>query len=126
MAIKDWLGQDTTFPINGAFKPQTSIDEVNQCIQLLIATVPGERVQRPEFGCRLYTRIWDNIDEVASQGLTDIREAIEIYEPRVDLVSVNSRIFRDTGRVLFAVEYRIKDSNTVENLIFPFQSQVSQ
>ena len=124
MEIRDWLGQDTQFPINGAFKPQQGISEVNQCIQLLIATVPGERVMRPEYGCRLYTKVWSNIDQVASEGLKDIREAITNFEPRVDLVSVNSRIFRDTGRVLFAVEYRIKDTNTVENLVFPFQGSL--
>jgi phage baseplate assembly protein W len=119
---RDWLGQDTTFPINNAFTPQSGVGEVNQCIQLLIATVPGERVQRPTFGCRLYTRVWENIDDVASEGLTDIREAIQTYEPRVDLISVNSRIFRDEGRVLFAVEYKIKDTNVVENLVFPFSA----
>lgn len=122
MAIRDWLGKDTSFPINGTFKPQSGMGEVNQCIQLLIATVPGERVMRPEFGCRLYTRVWDNIDEVASQGLKDIREAIQNFEPRVDLISVNSRIFRNEGRVLFAVEYRIKDTNVVDNLVFPFSA----
>lgn len=122
---RDWLGQDTTVPIDGTFKPQKGISEVNQCIQLLIATVPGERVMRPEYGCRLYTRVWSNLDQVASEGLTDIRTAIDTFEPRVDLISVNSRIFRDEGRVLFAVEYRIKDSNTVENLVFPFQTAVA-
>lgn len=121
---RDWLGKDTTFPIDGAFKPQSGMNEVNQCIQLLIATVPGERVMRPEFGCRLYTRVWENLDEVASQGLKDIREAIDTFEPRVDLISVNSRIFRDEGRVLFAVQYRLKDTNTVQNLVFPFQTSV--
>lgn len=117
---QDWLGRDTKFPIAGAFKPQEGISEVNQCIQLLIATVIGERVGRPEYGCRLYTRVWENLDQVASQGLKDIQEAIDTFEPRVDLVSVNSRIFRDEGHVLFAIEYVIKDENTVENLVFPF------
>lgn len=119
---RDWLGQDTAFPINNSFVPQSGVSEVNQCIQLLIATVPGERVMRPEFGCRLYTRVWENIDQVASEGLSDIREAITNFEPRVDLISVNSRIFRDEGRVLFAVEYKIKDTNVVENLVFPFNA----
>lgn len=123
---KDWLGQDTICPIVGTFKPSKGMSEVNQCIQLLIATVPGERVMRPEFGCRLYTRVWENIDDVASQGLNDIREAITNFEPRVDLISVNSRIFRDEGRVLFAVEYRVKDSNVVENLVFPFNNLQAQ
>jgi len=125
MAQRDWLGQDTTMPIAGTFKPISGMDEVNQCIQLLISTAPGERVMRSEFGCRLYTRVWENIDQVASEGLEDIREAITNFEPRVNLVSVNSRIFRDEGRVLFAVEYRLKDSNVVENLVFPFSLQVS-
>lgn len=124
MAQKDWLGQDTICPIVGTFKPSKGMSEVNQCIQLLIATVIGERVMRPEFGCRLYTRVWGNIDDVASEGLNDIREAIQNFEPRVDLISVNSRIFRDEGQVLFAVEYKIKDSNVVENLVFPFQTAV--
>jgi phage baseplate assembly protein W len=122
---RDWLGQDTTFPISGSFIPQAGISEVNQCIQLLIATIPGERVMRPEFGCRLYNRVWENIDSVASDGLSDIREAIDNFEPRVDLISVNSRIFRDEGRVLFAIEYRIKDTNVVENLVFPFSAGVN-
>ena len=119
---KDWLGQDTTMPIKGTFTPSTGMSEVNQCIQLLISTMPGERVQRPDYGCRLYTRVWDNIDDVASEGLKDIQEAIQNFEPRVDLVSVNSRIYRDEGRVLFAVEYRLKDENNVQNLVFPFQT----
>jgi phage baseplate assembly protein W len=122
---RDWLGQDTTFPINGPFTPQVGVSEVNQCIQILIATMPGERVMRPGFACRLYTRVWENIDQVASEGLTDIREAIETYEPRVDLISVSSRIFRDEGRVLFAVEYKIKDTNVIENLVFPFSAGIN-
>tara|TARA_R100001086_G_scaffold193117_1_gene110230 strand:+ start:1455 stop:1832 length:378 start_codon:yes stop_codon:yes gene_type:complete len=124
MEIREWLGQDTVFPIKSSFKPVTGIDTVNQDIQLLIATVPGERVQRPEYGCRLYTKVWSNIDQVASEGLTDIRDAINNFEPRVNLVSVNSRVFRDEGRVLFAIEYRIKDTNTVENLVFPFSGNL--
>lgn len=122
---QDWLGKDTKFPIVDKFVTSEGMDEVNQCIQLLIGTVPGERVMRPEYGCRLYTRVWENIDEVASQGLSDIKEAIITFEPRVSLVSVNSRIFRDEGRVLFAIEYRLKDSNVVENLVFPFKSGVN-
>lgn len=123
---KDWLGQDTICPIVDTFRPSTGMSEVNQCIQLLIATVPGERVMRPEFGCRLYTRVWSNIDDVASEGLNDIREALTNFEPRIDLISVNSRIFRNEGRVLFAVEYKLKDSNVVENLVFPFSSLQAQ
>lgn len=125
-SLKDWLGNDTSCPIEGRFTPIQGIDEVNQCIQLLIATIPGERVMRPEYGCRLYSRIWDNLDSVASEGLKDIRDAIDNYEPRIDLVSVGSKISRDEGLVVFFIQYKIKDENTIENLVFPFKAQLTE
>jgi phage baseplate assembly protein W len=118
---KDFLGIDTKFPITGKFQRVESIDTVLQDLQILIATIPGERVMRPEYGCSLYTRIWDNLDSVAKQGLTDIRQAIETYEPRVQLISLGSQINRDTGTVNFSVRI---NTNNAANLVFPFQPQV--
>lgn len=122
---RDWLGQDTEWPIDNKFSPMKGIDEVLQCLQILIATIPGERIMRPDYGCNLYTRIWENIDTVASEGLQDIRVAIETFEPRVDLVRLSSTIDRDNGRVTFFIQFRLKDENTVQNLVFPFQTQVN-
>lgn len=121
---RDFLGRDTQFPIQGKFRAVRGIDTVVQDLQILIATVPGERVQRPTYGCRLYTRAWSNIDDVARDGLSDIREAVEQFEPRVELISVEARINRDIGRLDFRVLFRIIDSNVVGNLVFPFQTQV--
>jgi phage baseplate assembly protein W len=122
---RDFLGKDTKFPIVGRFQPVKGVDTVVQDLQILIATVPGERVNRPAYGCRLYTRVWDNIDTVARDGLTDIRAAIEAFEPRVQLISLSATINRDLGSVDFRVVFRIIDSNVVTNLVFPFQTQVS-
>lgn len=121
---RDFLGTDTKFPIRGKFQKVESLETVLQDIQILIATVPGERVNRPEYGCRLYTRVWDNLDSVARQGLTDIREAIQTYEPRVELISLTSSINRDTGTVNFSVRFKVVNTNNAANLVFPFQPQV--
>ena len=122
---RDFLGRDTRFPIAGKFTPVKGIDTVVQDLQILIATVPGERVQRPTYGCRLYTRVWDNIDDVARDGLVDIRTAIEQFEPRVELISLSASLNRDLGRLDFRVVFRIIDTNVVTNLVFPFQTQVT-
>lgn len=123
--MQDFLGKDTRFPIEGKFQPVKGIDIVLQDLQILISTIPGERVMRPEYGCRLYTRIWDNIDDVAREGLSDLRDAIKTYEPRVELISVSSRVNRDIGSVDFSVKFRIIGTNVAQNLVFPFQTQVS-
>lgn len=121
---RDFLGTDTKFPIQGRFQKVSSTDTVIQDLQILISTVPGERVNRPDYGCRLYTRVWDNLDSVARQGLSDIRDAILKYEPRVELISVTSQIDRDTGSVNFSVKFKIVNTNNAANLVFPFQPQV--
>lgn len=122
---RDFLGTDTKFPIQGKFQKVQGMETVIQDLQILIATVPGERVNRPEYGCKLYTRVWDNLDTVARQGLTDIREAIDEYEPRVQLISLTSQINRDTGAVNFSIKFKIKDQNVAANLVFPFQTQAT-
>jgi len=121
---KDFLGQDTVLPISGKFKKVTGVNTVVQDIQILIGTVPGERVHRPLYGCRLYTRVWDNIDDVANAGVIDIRDALIEYEPRVDLTSVRAKIDRDSGTVSFIVTFVIIETNTPLNLVFPFQTSV--
>jgi phage baseplate assembly protein W len=122
--VRDFLGTDTRFPISGKFQKVQGLDTVIQDLQILIGTVPGERVNRPEYGCRLYTRVWDNIDEVARQGLIDIREAVQLYEPRIELLSVSANIARNTGLINFIIKFRIVNSNTAANLVFPFQPQL--
>jgi uncharacterized protein len=122
---RDFLGRDTRFPISGKFEQVKGIDTVVQDLQILISTVPGERVNRPTYGCRLYTRTWDNIDTVARDGLTDIRAAVEDFEPRVELISLAANVNRDIGSIDFRVTFRIIETNVVTNLVFPFQTQVA-
>ena len=122
---RDFLGKDTKLPIQGKFQSIKGIDTVLQDIQILLATVPGERVMRPEYGCGLFTRVWDNIDYVASQGVIDIQEAIAAFEPRVRLDNVVAVANRDTGLISFTISFTIIETNTPQNLVFPFQTQLN-
>lgn len=122
---RDFLGVDTQFPIKGKFKRVDEIDVVLQDIQILIGTLQGERVMRPNYGCRLYTRMWDSIEDVAQQGVNDIRDAIRDFEPRVDLLRVEAVVSREQGMIRFIVSFRLKNTNTAANLVFPFQPRVA-
>ena len=120
MATQDFLGRDLQFPIRGEFKPTKGMNTLNQDIQLLLATIPGERVHRPNYGSALYTRIWDNLEDAAQRGAGDIRTALEQFEPRIRLLRVTAIMNRPQGRVEFQILYKAKETNSVENLVFPF------
>jgi phage baseplate assembly protein W len=120
----DFLGQDAKLPIQDKFEKVEGIDNLLQSLQILLGTRIGERVQRPDYGCNLFNRIWDNIDDVARQGIVDIREAIENFEPRVLLKGVSAQVDRNTGLISFVISFVVIETNTPLNLVFPFQIQV--
>lgn len=121
-SIKDRLGQDLKFPINGNFEPVSEIDALIQDIEQLLLTAPGERVFRPEFGCNLKNMIWENVDTVAEQGKEQIKSALALFEPRITVLDVISTMNRDTGLVTFGIKFYINNTDSVVNLVFPFRT----
>lgn len=128
MARQEYLGRSLKFPINEKFEPEKGIDLVLQDIQMLLLTNKGERVMRPDFGCNLGSRIWDNLTVVADRGIGDVTEAIEEFEPRVQLIEVVPTVDRSRGLVFFNIRFLIREANVERNLIFPFKpvSDLSQ
>jgi uncharacterized protein len=123
---RHFLGTDAKFPISGKFEKVDGLDVVLQDLQILIGTIPGERVMRPTYGCNLYRRTWENIDQVAQEGVLDIRQAILSFEPRVDLLEVRAFINRQSGEVRFSVLFKIINTNVPQNLVFPFQTSLTE
>lgn len=55
-------------------------------ILAVLLTNPGERVMRPSYGVGIYSFVWENPDPlVEQQMLTNIRQAVNIWEPNVTL-----------------------------------------
>jgi len=69
---------------------------VRSSIYQILGTWIGERVMLPEFGSRIKELLFDPIDEV-SIALARVYtiEAIEKWEPRVQLIDVTTRILAD-------------------------------
>jgi hypothetical protein len=49
-----------------------------------------------------------------------VREALERWEPRIELEAVDAVGEQSTGTVHITVAYRVKSTNDVRNLVFPF------
>lgn len=91
---------DEEDPVGLVIDPAGGIDTVaddeaiRQSLMLLISTRPGERVMRPEYGCDLSRLVFSpNDDTTAGLAIHFVRQAVERWEPRVEVLRV------DAGRV---------------------------
>ena len=63
---------------------------IARSIRNLVFTLPSERFFNQNLGSKTSQSLFENIDDVSASILQDeIRNTIENYEPRVDLISVD-------------------------------------
>jgi phage baseplate assembly protein W len=122
-----FLGRGWAFPpsfsAGGARVEMASgADDIQESLQILLGTVPGERVMQEAFGVNLESMVFEELD----QGLVNtiermIQDAIVDFEPRVDLDGVDvSRSDRDAATVIISVRYTVRGTNSRYNMVFPF------
>jgi len=95
---------------------------VEQSLKILLLTALGQRVMRPDFGCRAPSLVFSP-GSLQYLGLLEntVREAVRDWEPRVDLVEVRVETDpADETQVTVNIGYRIRQTNTRGNLVFPF------
>lgn len=121
----DFIGNGWGFPAAiapaGSVRLVTGADEIDAAIRMILSTVPGERVMRPEFGCAMWRHVFDPLT-AGTQGLIEqaVREAVERWEPRVELDRVETTADAADGTVLIGLDYRVRATNDHRNLVFPF------
>lgn len=126
MTDGDFRGTGWRFPIRpgaGGSLGYISLDDnVAQSVELLLRTVAGERLMRPEFGTTAPNLVFDADSEQNLFQLEQVLlDTVRRWEPRVEVDSV--RAARDSardGRVTVTVTYRVLRTNTKRNLVFPF------
>lgn len=64
---------------------------IRQAIILLLATVPGERVMRPDYGCPLHRLVF-NPNDATTAGLAIhyVRSALLRWEPRIEILRLDA------------------------------------
>jgi phage baseplate assembly protein W len=122
----DFIGRGILWPMrvdqSGSIALGSGPDDINASIRMAIMTAPGERVMRPQFGCRIWDLLFEPINANTLGLMAEaIRDTISQWEPRVDLEDVDVRPDPvSPERVAIDVSYRIKATNDRRNLVFPF------
>lgn len=85
-------------------------ESVRQAIFILLTTIPGERVMRPEYGCDLAQLVFSPNDETtAGLAIHYVRRALDLFEPRVEVVRIDAGANPDdAGRLDVVLDYRIR------------------
>jgi phage baseplate assembly protein W len=107
---------------NGRILEASGEAKIRQAIWILLSTAPGERIGRPHFGCGVHdlvfaTRTSGTMGDIARA----VTEAIQKWEPRVDVVGVDARPHpNDPLGVLVDIQYEVRATNSRNNLVYPF------
>ena len=63
---------------------------IARSVRNIVMTLPGEKPFAPNFGSRVSSLLFENMDEITSSLIVDeIRTSIDNYEPRVELQSLD-------------------------------------
>jgi uncharacterized protein len=122
----DLIGQGWRFPIepdaSGGLGYLGGALNIEQSLRILLQTDRGQRVMLADFGCTAGRLVFaPGSTHFLRELETAVREAIRDWEPRVELDGVRAELSaRDETIAMVVVDYRVRASNTRENLVFPF------
>jgi len=125
-ADNSFVGTGWGWPVEtdptGAIAMVSGPDEIEQAMYLILATAPGERPMRPEFGCRLQEYVFAPADAgTAALIAAEVRASLLRWEPRVTVEDVLVTADADEPSTLWIdVHYTIRSTYDRRNLVFPF------
>ena len=120
------IGSGLAFPLQvdrrGGIALARDETDIEQAVELILGTAPGERPMRPEFGCGVHDFVFDSIDASTIGKMEEsIRDALDHWEPRIVVETVEFDLSSvDEGRLMIDIGYRIRVTNTMRNLVYPF------
>ncbi|MBN1177977.1 MAG: GPW/gp25 family protein [Anaerolineae bacterium] len=123
---KEFLGRGIAFPLRVNARGEIALvggaEDIEQSVRIILSTRPGERVMRPEFGCRVHELLFEPRD-AATQALVQqyVGDALRRWEPRIDVQSID--VFTDDtldGAILVEISYLIKPTHDQRSIVFPF------
>ena len=123
---RDFLGKGFRFPVsinlNGGVSSSQLEENVRQSIFIILGTAPGERLNRPDFGCRIHDLMFaPNNPMTSARAEIYCEEAIYKYEPRIERVACRALPNASQPNQLdLRIEYVISGLNNEKNLVFPF------
>ena len=96
-------------------------DDIEQAIRIVLGTQPGERRMRPTFGCRIHELVFAPISATTFGYMRRyVEEALTVWEPRIEIRSIEVAASGQDGWVDLDLYYRVKATKDERTLVYPF------
>ncbi|MHA4806459.1 GPW/gp25 family protein [Flavitalea flava] len=96
-------------------------DDIRSSIHIIMATITGERVMLPNFGCDLQPYIFDTMNPSTLELIKKIvHDALVFYEPRIIVGDLEATPSQEEGILNINVQYTVIATNTRYNYVYPF------
>lgn len=102
----------------GALALASGAQAIRQSLLLLLSTLPGERVRRPDYGCDL-NQLMFAPNDATTQGLAIhyVAQAVRRWEPRVEVTEVDAVADANAPSVLvLTLNYKIRETGAQDSL----------
>lgn len=124
---KEFLGTGFSFPVqadplSGRIRMASEEEDIRQAIRIILMTRKGERVMRPDFGCRIYDYAFGTTDYASLSRMKNaVEEALRLWEPRIIDVEAEVTVADgESGLLMIEISYVVRSTNNPYNLVFPF------
>ena len=103
MSHNELVGRGWSFPVvpgaNGSIALSAGYFDIDEAITLILGTSIGERVMRPNFGCRIHELVFDPVNgETLGLAKRYVAEALGWWEPRIDVLAITVTAGPEPGR----------------------------
>jgi hypothetical protein len=122
----EFVGKGWRFPIlpdiTGGLTYVEGDQNVEQSLKILLLTSLGQRVMRADFGSKVQSLVFAP-GSLQYLGVLEgtIRDSVRDWEPRIELEEVRAETDADDETlVVVHIGYRVRQTNTRSNLVFPF------
>ena len=124
---KEFMGRGVKFPLQidpktGRIAMVSEEEDISEAIGIIIQTVQGERVMRPDFGSNVLDYTFSSASNSQRQSLAfDLKSQLGYLEPRIDEIEVRCKDADELeGAIIVEISYRVRSTNNRYNRVYPF------
>lgn len=124
---EEFIGAGWSFHLRidagGGIALSTGDQEIEEAIELVLRTAPGERPMRPEFGCGIHDFVFAPMDTTTAGRIAhEVRRSLERWEPRIEVQDILVAPREDPGGAFLDIDirYTVRGTYDPRSLVFPF------
>jgi len=95
-------------PLSGDLITLKNENAIARAVRNIVLTTPGEKFFDPDFGSSVSEILFENVDDITALSIQDeIKNCLQNYEPRVELIDVKVNPNFDENQFDVIITYRI-------------------